>query len=191
MYNNPVFVSRVSVKRGENVWCKDSSLYLHIQHIVDSSSHVSTECLMQQKQPFNIRNSTNNPTRTVLFSVPCKYCHQSLFTFYDLRTTQNPPYLHQRSLDLNISINSLSIGILPIVFLKKSSSIVLPLTDFSVGNNNRSLPNLNGWVGYEVWMYLLSVIWAWSCNDATVWKSRRFRTSPVALFCSTVNTKKF
>lgn len=54
---------------------------------------------------------------------------------------------HQKSLDLNMSIRSLSIGMLPIVFLKNNSAIVLPHTVFRVGIDNNNLPNRKGWVG--------------------------------------------
>ena len=51
--------------------------------------------------------------------------------------------------------------------------MVLGLMDLRDGNMRRSFPNRNGCVGYAVAMYLLSVICAWSCNDVTVWKSRK------------------
>lgn len=62
-------------------------------------------------------------------------------------------------------------GILPIVFLKKRSAIVLEDIVLRVGIDNNSLPNLNGCEGYVVCIYLLNVNCAWSCNPATVWKS--------------------
>lgn len=46
-----------------------------------------------------------------------------------------------------MSIRSLSIGILPIVFLKNNSAIVFPHTVFSVGIDNNNFPKRNGWVG--------------------------------------------
>lgn len=55
----------------------------------------------------------------------------------------------QKSLALNISTSSLSIGILPMVFLKKSSSIVMPLTTLSVGSRSNSLPNLKNNIRVE------------------------------------------
>ena len=58
------------------------------------------------------------------------------------------------------------------VFLKNSSSMVLVLMALRDGSIRRSFPNRNCWFGYDVWMYLLRVICAWSCNPATVWKSR-------------------
>ena len=51
---------------------------------------------------------------------------------------------HQKSPDLNMSMSSLSMGMLPIVFRKKSSSIVEPETTRRVGRSRRSLPNLRG-----------------------------------------------
>ena len=67
--------------------------------------------------------------------------------------------------------------------------MVLGLMDLKDGNMRRSFPNRNGCVGYAVAMYLLSVICAWSCNDVTVWKSRKAFMS-VDDVAKTENTKK-
>ena len=75
--------------------------------------------------------------------------------------------------DLYISSMTFSIDILPIVFLKKSSSIVCDETDLSAGSNSNSLPNRNGWPGYAVAMYLLNVSWVWSWNANMLWMSLR------------------
>ncbi len=64
-------------------------------------------------------------------------------------------------------------GMFPMVFLKKSSSMVEGEMERREGKVSSSLPKRNGCVGYAVAMYLLSVICAWSCSDVTVWKSRR------------------
>ncbi len=88
-----------------------------------------------------------------------------------------------------MSTSSLSMGIFPMVFLKKSSSMVLGVIDLREGSINNSLPNRNGCVGYAVAMYLLSVICAWSCSDVTLWKSRRDFMSLVELAKTEMQTK--
>ncbi len=66
---------------------------------------------------------------------------------------------------------TLSIEILPIVFLKNNSSIVWDETVLSEGNNKSNFPNLNGWVGYAVASYLLNVNWVWSWKAIILCKS--------------------
>ena len=59
---------------------------------------------------------------------------------------------------------TLSIEILPIVFLKNNSSIVWADTLRKEGNKSNNFPNLNGCVGYALASYLLNVNWVWSWN---------------------------
>lgn len=66
-----------------------------------------------------------------------------------------------------------SIEMLPIVFLKKTSSMVCDETARKAGNKMHSFPNRNGCVGYAVASYLLSVSWVWSWKAMICWRSFR------------------
>lgn len=66
-------------------------------------------------------------------------------------------YHYTISGDLYISVRSPSIEIKATEFLKNISSIEVELIDFRAGSMRSSLPNLKGWDGYAVAMYLLRV----------------------------------
>lgn len=68
---------------------------------------------------------------------------------------------------LNMSLRSLSIGTVPIVFLKKSSSISLALIRRKAGNKRSRRPNRASWVGHWARTYSPSMSWAWSWVDST------------------------
>ena len=55
------------------------------------------------------------------------------------------------------------------------------LIAFSAGSMSNSLPNLEGWEGYAVAMYLLRESWAWSCKAVTVATSWMVFCSPLEL----------
>ena len=76
-----------------------------------------------------------------------------------------------------MSHKSLSIGMLPIVRLKKASSIVLAFTVLRAGIKRRIFPNLTLLLGYCVRVYSLSMSWAWSCKASTWLESLRPLTS--------------
>ena len=64
-----------------------------------------------------------------------------------------------------------SIDMLPMVFLKNTSSMVCAETVLSPGTSSSSLPNRNGCVGYAVAAYLLSVSCVCSWNATMLGKS--------------------
>ena len=68
---------------------------------------------------------------------------------------------------LNMSLRSLSIGTVPIVFLKKRSSISLALIRRKAGNKRSRRPNRASWVGHWARTYSPSMSWAWSWVDST------------------------
>ena len=76
-----------------------------------------------------------------------------------------------------MSHSSRSIGMLPIVRLKKASSIVLAFTVLRAGIKRRIFPNLTLLLGYCVRVYSLSMSWAWSCKASTWLESLRPLTS--------------
>lgn len=83
----------------------------------------------------------------------------------------------QISLVLYMSHIILSMGILPIVLLKKSSSMVDADTVLSVGSSSSSLPKRSGWPGCAVAMYLLRVSCVWSWRAITAAASTRVLSS--------------
>lgn len=74
-----------------------------------------------------------------------------------------PSVDHKLAWVLYISQIIFTIGIFPIVFLKKSSSMTSPGTFLSVGSKRSSFPNLKGCPGCVELIYLLSVNWVSSC----------------------------
>ena len=68
---------------------------------------------------------------------------------------------------LNISLNNLSMGTVPIVFLKNSSSISFALIRLKVGRRRRRRPNRASWVGHWARTYSPSMSCAWSWVDST------------------------
>lgn len=86
-------------------------------------------------------------------------------------------YKFQISLVLYMSHIILSMGILPIVLLKKSSSMVAADTVLRVGRSSRSLPKRSGWSGCAVAIYLLRVSCVWSWRAATAAASTRVLSS--------------
>lgn len=66
-----------------------------------------------------------------------------------------------------------SIEMLPMVFLKNTSSMACDETARKAGNKMHSFPNRKGCVGYAVASYLLSVIWVWSWKAMICWRSFR------------------
>lgn len=115
------------------IWTEDQ-----LRGIEGNSSEIRASCWHERR-------------RSGLRSVFCFLSMAAATSGIDFRTCL--PYnfkydvSYQKSLDLNMSIRSLSIGILPIVFLKNNSAIVFPHTVFSVGIDNNNFPNRNGWVG--------------------------------------------
>lgn len=74
-------------------------------------------------------------------------------------------------------------------FLKKSSSMVDELIALRAGSMRRSLPNLEGCVGYAVEIYLLRASCAWSCNVVIVEMSWMVLCSPFTFSTATKSKK--
>ena len=63
---------------------------------------------------------------------------------------------------LNMSVSNLSMGTVPMVFLKNNSSIMDTPTRRSDGSSRSNRPNRATWLGYWDRVYSPSMSWAWS-----------------------------
>jgi len=66
----------------------------------------------------------------------------------------------------NMSLMSVSMGVLPTSRTKNNCSITCELTVRSDGNRSNSLPNLIGWLGYCVRQYSSRAHCDFSCSDS-------------------------
>lgn len=80
-------------------------------------------------------------------------------------------------LDLNMSHSSRSIGTLPIVRLKKSSSTYLELMFLMHGSAKRSFPKRTLWIGCLARVTSFRTNWDSSCKASTFWHSLSPRAS--------------
>lgn len=76
-----------------------------------------------------------------------------------------------------MSHSNLSMGTLPMVRLKNSSSIVRGLTLFTCGRRSNSRPNRTLEGGCWEHVYSLSISWAWSCSNSACTESLKPRIS--------------